>query len=228
MDKTLDIMSLEKVHLDKKYIHRKTGSGHLLIILNIHNQGEKYFGLKQISDGIKDMDLLFLVDSNNKYYLDDDEGARYKDIIRNIISEYDVTNVSIFGTSMAGFAALHFGMLFSLNVIAINPQIRLDTACNLAWPDLKITLSTLESKIDLIEIIKERYNGQPLYLVFGKHRLDLQAHNEFNSIDINDMSLVIRTVNSVEHKFFLTNLKSLSQIHHLLIQNRKINEIIST
>jgi len=170
---------------------------------------------------------LFLADSNNKYYLDDDEGARYKDIIRNIISEYEVANVSIFGTSMAGFAALHFGMLFSLNVIAINPQIRLDTARNVAWPDLKITLSTLDSQIDLIEIIKEHYNGQPLYLVFGKHRLDLQAHNEFKSIDINEMSLVIRTVDSVEHKFFLTDLKSLSQIHELLKKNRKINEVIS-
>ncbi|MFY0642113.1 MAG: hypothetical protein JXR16_13765 [Bermanella sp.] len=216
------ILDSEKEFKNKKYCYVQNGSSDLLIVLNTHNQKDRYFGYNSINNSIKDIDLLFLVDPNNKYYLDADEGKVYKELLAEILLNYKSSDVSIVGTSMAGFAALHFGMEFGLNVVAINPQLNLDSAYELAWDDLKNTLSNLESKLNIEELILKKYSGQTLFFVFGGHRLDLQAYNEFLSLDMSDVSFYIRRIESPAHKFFLSDLGYLRDIHYT---NKLLSEI---
>ena len=216
----------EGAYKNKKYVHIKNSSDHLLIILNTHNQGDKYFGYKTITESNKNVDLLFMVDPNNKYYLDDNQGETYKELIEYIAKNYRRDKVSIFGTSMAGFASLYFGMILKLNVIAINPQINLDSAKELAWPELKKTLSNLSCSCDLEKLIVEEYSGQSLFLTFGQHRLDKQAYTEFMALSVKNIIVNIRLVDSLEHKFFLSDLSYLEEIHFLGVENKRLNNFI--
>lgn len=222
----MNLLDDEYVFKGKRYIHRNNGSRDLIIVLNTHNQGDKYFGLKTISDKINDVDILFLVDPYNKYYLDSDEGNVYKELIREVLKGYDKTSVSIFGTSMAGYAALFLGLEFDLNIISINPQLNLGTARDLAWPKLRETLDSLDSSIDIENIIKEKYGGQTLFFVFGHHRLDKQAYLEFLNLNLVDVSYYVRRVDSAEHKFFLSDLSYLKSIHFLCKELNCINKVI--
>jgi hypothetical protein len=169
---------------------------------------------------------LFLVDPNNKYYLDADEGFVYKSLINLISADYDPQCVSIFGTSMAGYGAILFGLWFGFNVIAVNPQINLSSAYELAWPKLKKTLGNLDSNIHLEDEFIAQYAGQPLFLVIGNHRLDIQAFNEFLALEIPDVSFIVRRVDSMEHKFFVNNLCYLLDIHLICKSMRKVNDTI--
>lgn len=216
----------EKVFRGKKYVHIHNGHKDLLIVLNTHNQGDRYFGYKTICESANNVDVLFIVDPNNKYYLDDNNGQDYKDLIGSILGGYEPSRVSIFGTSMAGYAALFLGLEFSLDIISINPQINLDSAQELAWPKLKETLSNLDSKINIEALFKEKYAGQVLFFVFGQHRLDRQAYREFLSLDLEDVGYYVKRVNSLEHKFFLSDLSYLENIHFLCKDLAQINNAI--
>lgn len=216
----------EREYKNKKYVHIENGSDHLVIILNTHNQGDRYFGYKTISESNKKVDLLFIVDPYNKYYLDDNEGETYKELIEYIAKNYLKDNISIFGTSMAGYAALYFGITLKLNIIAINPQINLDSAKKLAWPQLKETLTNLTCSCDLEKLIVQQYSGQSIFLTFGQHRLDKQAYSEFMNLCIKDMIVNIRLIDSLEHKFFLSDLTYVEQIHFLGVENKRINKVI--
>jgi len=219
-------MNEDSNYENKKYFYKNNKTGHLLIVLNTHNQGERYFGFKTLLEAEEKVDLLFLVDSNNKYYLDDNDGRTYIKLISEVLKNYDLEKVSIFGTSMAGFAALNFGMKLNLNVISINPQINLQSAHKLAWPALRTTLSNLESSCDLEKIIIDKYSGQSLFLTFGQHRLDKQAYKEFMNLNLVDLSVNIRIINSLEHKFFVSDLVALIDIQFLGLENRRLNRFI--
>lgn len=217
----------EHIYKNKKYVYINNHSEHLIIVLNTHNQGDRYFGYKTLAEGETDVDLLFLVDANNKYYLDNDKGKTYLDLIENIIKNYDLEKVSIFGTSMAGFAALHFAMELKLNVIAINPQINLSSAEKLAWPKLRDTLSNLDSHYDLESSIIQKYSGQSIFLTFGQHRLDKQAYKEFIALNLANVSIIVRLIDSIEHKFFLNDLLRIKDIHFLGLENRRLSHFFS-
>ena len=216
----------EHIYKNKKYVYINNHSEHLIIVLNTHNQGDRYFGYKTLSEGETDVDLLFLVDAHNKYYLDHDKGKTYLELIELIIKNYDLEKVTIFGASMAGFAALHFSMELKLNVIAINPQINLSSAEKLAWPKLRETLSNLDSHYDLENGIIQKYSGQSIFLTFGQHRLDKQAYQEFIGLNLPNVSVIIRLIDSIEHKFFLNDLLHIKDIHFLGIENRRLSHFI--
>lgn len=222
----MGLLNDEYVFKGKKYVYKKNKSKDLIIVLNTHNQGDKYFGMRTIIDSIVDVDILFLVDPNNKYYLDADKGGVYKELIREVLKGYNSRSVSIFGTSMAGYAALFLGLEFDINIISINPQINLENSKNLAWPKLRETLEGLDSRIDIEEIIQNKYSGQTLFFVFGHHRLDKQAYLEFLNLNLTDVSYYVRRVNSIEHKFFLSDLSYLKKIHFLCKDLDVINKSI--
>ena len=219
-------MDNEKQFQGKSYVYINNSRRDLLIILNTHNQGSRYFGYKTISEGVTDVDLLFLVDPYNKYYMDADEGLVYKSLIKLISADYDPECVSIFGTSMAGYGAILFGLQFGFNVIAVNPQINLSSARVLAWPKLKETLGNLDSQINLEDQLITRYSGQSIFLIVGNHPLDVQAFNEFIALKVPNISFIVRKVESKEHKFFMRDLCYLLDIHLLCKTIRTINDTI--
>lgn len=211
----------------KKYFLKDNNSENLLIVLNTHNQKNRYFGFKTLVSGIDDIDILFITDPNNKYYLDSNRGESYRNLLSEVICKYKVENVSIFGTSMAGFAALYFGLYFNINIISVNPQIDLKASTDLAWPDLKKSLMNLESEVDIYNYFRKNYREQSIYIVFGRHRLDERAKSDFlkiaNEFEVN---YVINFVDSIEHKFFISDLLYLRDIHFLNKKNRSIRKIL--
>lgn len=192
----------ESTYKDKKYAHEKYGHDNLLIVLNTHNQGNRYFGYATLTK-LAESDLLFITDPNNSYYLDDDDGQIYKELILNITKDYSIEKVFIFGTSMAGYAALFYGSQLGFHIIASNPQLDLDITYNLSWPSLRETISKIPNKIPLKEFISGKYKGRSIYIIYGNHRVDIANYNIFNSIDFGETLIIKKHINSVAHGFFL-------------------------
>lgn len=96
-------------------------SKELLIIANTHVNNplkrENFLGLMLYTKN-PPCDLLFIKDPNNSYYLDDDLGETYQKLLKYYIEDYEVSNITFFGASMSGFAALYHGLgSISLQII---------------------------------------------------------------------------------------------------------------
>lgn len=210
----------ELIFKNKKYAYEQYGNNSLLVILNTHNQGEKYFGYASLTKNPKS-DLLFITDPNNSYYLDNDNGETYKELLINISEKYDKKRITIFGTSMAGYAALYFGSQLGFNIITSNPQIDLDVSYEISWPNLRETLSKIENKISLKTFISNNYRGGNIFIIYGQHRMDIANYKLFCEIDFGEKLIIKKHINSIEHGFFL-RLETLHEIQFLLenIENR--------
>lgn len=210
----------ELIYKNKKYIHEQYGSDSLLIVLNTHNQGEKYFGYATLTKKTNS-DLLFITDPNNSYYLDKDNGEIYKELLIKISEKYEKKKITIFGTSMAGYAALYFGSQLGFHIITSNPQIDLDMSFEISWPNLRETLSKIENKISLKKFIGDNYHGGNIFIIYGKHRMDLANYKLFCEINFGEKAIIKKHINSIEHGFFL-RLETLNEIQFLLenIENK--------
>lgn len=206
----------ELIHKNKKYVYEKYGHDRLLIILNTHNQGDRYFGYTSLTSAPKS-DLLFITDPNNGYYLDDDQGHTYAELLANISSSYNINNVCIFGTSMAGYAALLFGSRLGFHIIASNPQLDFDITYKLSWENLRESLDKITNKIDIKDEIRNKYNGGNIFFIYGEHRLDLANAEIFKSIDLSERLVMMKKVKSLEHGFFIKDLNNLFYIQEQLI-----------
>jgi|SRR5471030_926110 len=204
----------ELIYNEKKYAYERYGSEQLLIILNTHNQGDKYFGYATLTANAKS-DLLFITDPNNSYYLENDDGNAYKELIIKISDNYPSGKVTIFGTSMAGYAALFFGSQLGFNIILSNPQLDLNVTYELSWPNLRETISKIPNKIPLSEFIGDSYSGGNIYIIYGAHRIDLANFNIFNQMKFGEKLIIKKHVKSIEHGFFL-KLESLYEIQKIL------------
>ncbi|WP_421173019.1 hypothetical protein [Aeromonas sp. 601115] len=206
----------ELVYKSKKYVYKKYGFNKLLIVMNTHNQGERYFGYNSLTNEPQS-DLLFITDPNNSYYLDDDQGEIYLDLISDISKNYCKDNVCIFGTSMAGYAALLFGSKLGFHIIASNPQLDFDVTYKLSWENLRESLSKINKKINIADVYNDGYNGGNIFFIYGEHRLDIANADIFKSLDFNEKVVVLKKVKSVEHGFFIKDLNNLFYIQDKLI-----------
>jgi len=213
-------MISELVYNEKKYSYGKFGYEKLLIVLNTHNQGDKYFGYATLCKNPKS-DLLFITDPNNSYYLDNDKGMTYKNLILEIARNYNKENVYIFGTSMAGYASLFFGSQLGYNIITSNPQLDLDLTSELSWPNLRETISKLPQKISLKEQLSDNYSGGSIYIIYGNHRIDMANFKIFEKINFGETLIIKKHIQSIEHGFFI-EIESLYEIQNLLETGNKV------
>lgn len=95
-----------------------------MVCLSTHNDGTKYRPLPSAYRYI-DADLLFVRDPDNSYYLQGDEGEAYLGLIRGVTAPYKPQDVVMFGSSMAGYAALRWALAINANAVLSNiPGIR--------------------------------------------------------------------------------------------------------
>ena len=206
----------ESVFLGKKLVHHKIGSDKLLIVLNTHNQGEKYFGFSTLVENAKS-DILFLTDPNNSYYLDNDLGSKYIKIISHFVDQYDTSKCCIFGTSMAGYAALYIGSELNLNIIASNPQVNIDLTVEKSWDDLRNSISKINNYHNLDYLFRDKFNGRNVYLIYGEHRLDIANAELLLSLPIYNSLIIRKKINDKSHGFFIKDLNLLFDIQDLLL-----------
>ena len=111
---------------------------------------------------------------------------------------YGSTNIFIFGSSMAGYAAIKYGEVLDLNIIAMNPQLSIEVSYQSAWPDLRNTFSQITHFQDIdFKRIKNR-----VFLVFSEHPMDKANYAFFveSTTDIPIKSTVQR-ISTNEHNF---------------------------
>lgn len=209
------IIDGEAIFKGKRYVYKNYGTNRLLIILNTHNQGDRYFGFSGLTKSPKS-DLLFLTDPTNRYYLDDDFGGGYIELIKIIAERYDSSCVCIFGTSMAGYAALHFGSILGLHIIASNPQLDLNLTYRLSWENLRNSIDKMDARPHIKELIKDT-NPRSVFLIHGEHRLDVANADVFNQINFGECTIIKKRVISMEHGFFIHDLDNIFFIQDMLM-----------
>lgn len=147
MDLRNIVQLCEKELFGKKFLYVPcSSSDKLLIVLSAHNQGGRYFLARSFIQNQK-YNLLFLTDPDNSWYLNCDFGEAYLQILNSVIREFSNDRVYIFGSSMAGYGALHFAITLNLNALVCNPQVNLELTLDYGWYDLNSNISRLNSAL---------------------------------------------------------------------------------
>ncbi|WP_139410569.1 hypothetical protein [Aeromonas veronii] len=210
------MMINESIYKEKKYVYINNNKEKLIIALNTHNQGDRYAFYNNLT-ATEESDYLFITDPNNGYYLDDDYGAVYKELIRDIALNYNKNRVCIIGSSMAGYAALHFGSFFGFHIIANNPQVDLDVTYKTSWQDLQYSLNKMPYRPHLRELINGKKPGN-IFLIYGQHPMDISNVSAFDEMDFGDVTILKKKVCNTEHgRFFIKDLSNLFFIQNFLI-----------
>jgi hypothetical protein len=170
------VKSYEKDFFGRKYLYiPNEGSKKLLILLSAHNQGNRYFLLKSFLTK-QNHNLLFITNPENNWYLDDDLGELYLKLIKSITDTYDNNNVFIFGSSMAGYAAIHFSIKLNVNCLTCNPQVNLNISMDYGWYELNKNISKLISKrkaLPLEELLNKSFYSGVMCIVHGHAPIDV-------------------------------------------------------
>ncbi|MEK6218303.1 MAG: hypothetical protein N2B59_03940 [Psychrobacter sp.] len=184
----------------KELFVRNDTSDKLLIVLSTHNQKNTLFAAKKILSDF-DTNILFLTDYNNSYYLencDDIVKTSYYSRIKKYVEVYGNDRTFIFGSSMAGYAAIKYGEVLNLHIIAMNPQLSIEVSYPSAWPELRNTFN----RIKYFQDIDFRKIDNKMFLLFSDHPMDKANFNFFNvsTADIS-MQSTIHKISSKEHNF---------------------------
>lgn len=173
----------------------------MLILLSAHNQGNRYFLLKSFISNQK-YNLLFITNPENNWYLDDNLGESYIKLIKNISDEYDKNNVFIFGSSMAGYAAIHFAVKLDVNCLTCNPQVNLNLSMDYGWYELNKNISKIVSKrkaLPLEELLnKGIYNGV-MCIVHGHAPIDVANVELILGSSATVRKLLVYTLDTDDH-----------------------------
>ncbi|WP_298397408.1 hypothetical protein [uncultured Azonexus sp.] len=146
------VSKYEDTLLGKKYLFVPCdNSDKLLVLLSAHNQKNRYFLLRAFLEE-QNINLLFITDPKNTWYLDEDKGEVYNSILGKIFSRFDRKNIYIFGSSMAGYAAIHFSVLNNVNCLACNPQVSLDLSLDYGWHELNKNMLKVLSNGGAVQI----------------------------------------------------------------------------
>ena len=195
------VEDIQDIGIDSKALFVKNDfSDRLLIILSTHNQRNTLFAAKKILSDF-DTNILFLTDYNNSYYLenrDDILKTSYYNLIKKYVEIYGSEKTFIFGSSMAGYAAMKYGEVLSLNIIAMNPQLNIEVSYPAAWPELRKTFSRIKyfHDIDFSNI------NNKVFLLFSDHPMD-RANFAFFTKSTADIPIqsTIQKIKTKEHNF---------------------------
>lgn len=170
------VTRLEKGKYGKRFLFvPKDDSQELLILLSAHNQKNRYFLLRTFLEDQR-CNLLFLTDPANSWYLDDDFGQSYINIISEYVARFDKRHVTIFGSSMAGYAALHFSITCNIHCLTCNPQVNLDLSLDYGWHELNQNISKLTSKnltVSIERLLDCTYYDKVMHIIHGHAPIDV-------------------------------------------------------
>lgn len=176
MDLKSVVQSHEKEFKGKKYLFvPMEGCDRILILLSAHNQGDKYFLLRSFLEKSK-YNLLFITDPGNSWYLNDDFGASYVELIKTVLVNFDAQKSYIFGSSMAGYAAINFALQLDIHALICNPQVDLNLTLDYGWYELNKNIAKLTSKrlnADLGKLLNEKMYDKVMCIVHGHAPIDV-------------------------------------------------------
>lgn len=144
----------------------------LIVTFATHNNGAKYASVQTIHRRMN-ADILGFRDPSNGYYLYDDGGERFGALLRSLVAGYKPARVLFFGSSMAGYAALHWALRLGASCVVSNPQVNLDATLPLAWPALRANIARIPKRLNLDELPP----GPPravLTVLHSRHPMDLE------------------------------------------------------
>src|SRR5690606_19877344 len=224
IDEELDnfIQKNENFFEDKKYIYvpyedKKNEGNSLIIAMSTHNFGERYFFLKTLIANQK-CSLLFIKDPLNTYYLENDGGQSYKRLLEPFVKKYGENNISFFGSSMAGYAALHFGLYFNTNIIVSNPQIDFEISYKYAWDDLRKTLDRVKKNwVDIRTILDNKALDTIVYYDCGDYPMDIENLKYFKKLDAKRFSIYLNKLEDDKHGFYFKNSENIFRVHENLV-----------
>ncbi|MCO7244460.1 sulfotransferase family 2 domain-containing protein [Halomonas sp. Ps84H-12] len=215
---------LESILIDKqgelsnnsKYLYLdRQGSG-LIVILSTHNQFDKFFALEKIYN-VSSENLLFITNVNNNYFLDFDSSGNniYASFLADFIFSKGMKSVTIFGSSMAGYAALMLASKLNLNAFVTNPQVDLALAYKFAWHDLRKTLDKLEKVEDFCYQLDK--SSSYVYYVYGDAPIDKENAKYLKNKLLLNNNLIFRNLKLDTHDFpFQDNLEIINEVHNHL------------
>lgn len=156
------------------------GARRLLVTMATHKNGERYAALETAERSWKG-DLLALRDPANSFYLGEDAGAGYDAVVEGVLAGYAPERVVFFGSSMAGYAALRWALRWNANALVSNPQVNLDAAAALGWPELRANILRIPRRVNLDEGV---YGARSCSIAWlhGRHPMDVDALRRFMEV----------------------------------------------
>ena len=144
----------------------------LIVTFATHNNGARYASVHAIHRRMT-ADILAFRDPSNSYYLHEDGGVRFGAMLRALVAGYQPSRILFFGSSMAGYAALHWALQLGASCVVSNPQVNLDATAPLAWPTLRNNILRIPHRLNLDELPP----GPPravLTVLHSRHPMDLE------------------------------------------------------
>ncbi len=173
-------------------------SDQLLVLFSSFKQST-YIQLRSHSQDNR-MNLLFVRDLKDRFYIEEDRGERYAKIIGDYAKLFSKANVFFYGSSMGGYGALYHGINFGGNVLTYNPQVSMTATARTAYKELRDAVLRLDGNfVDIADLIRGRIIEAPIYYMHGKNPVDATNAAEFFGSKVEYMTLVSEGRNEGEH-----------------------------
>ena len=196
------VESNERILSGKKYLFVEcVGSKKILVLLSAHNQGNKYFLLRSFLENQR-FNLLFITDPDNSWYLDADFGEKYLEIINSITCNYKKEDVYIFGSSMAGYAAINFAVNLNVNALVCNPQVNLELSLDYGWYELNKNIKKLTSNnkaLALEKLLNNTFFDKTICIVHGHAPIDVANVELILGSSAPVRKLLVYTIDTDDH-----------------------------
>lgn len=205
----------------KKCIYLRNNSQDVIVSFNCHNGHPNYFKYNSLYTDNK-YDYIFLNDKNT-WYLDDDKGETYQQILKTLLETYDKKRVTFFGSSMGAYGALYHGLLLGANVIASNPQINKHVTLkhDVAEKDnycMSLTKVNLVSIDDLLKSIPNIESA--IHLIFGNFKADVENLKHLLQSFPYNGKVIIEKLPYNSHDYYIHENEELYSRHEILKQLR--------
>jgi len=194
----------------------------LLVTFATHNNGSRYAALATMY-GKTDYDVLAFRDPTNRFYLGENLGADIGRIIARRTRPYDPANVVAFGSSMAGYAALRWGLRHGFNCVVNNPQLDLDGSLPHAWPELANNIRKIPSRDRVVDHVATDAESA-IVCLHGRHPMDL-----FNMTALLDiymaqprLSLMVEHYKDAAHNYMIRDFPHFDQLIRMALDMRRL------
>ena len=207
------------------YIKRSDSNNRLIIILNAYKQENRFMALKSFIEHSDD-DLLFLNNPENSWYLDKEES--YSKILPTYLNLYASEQIFFYGSSMGGYGAILFALMFNANAIVINPQINLDLTYDRAWEELQNDISKISSpKIKLEKYCVSNWKDSVIYIMHGHDDIDTANTDIFFKAKPPSKKVITHTIDCDEHiNYLFKDVTKFNEILNIVAQFRNLDVIV--
>ncbi len=194
----------------------------LIVTFATYNNGDRYAAAETVHRRLS-ADFLGLRDPTNSYYLEADGGARFQGVLAHVLARYDPARVLMFGSSMAGYAALRWALHFDANALVSNPQVNLDATLPLAWDQLRASIAAIPRRVNLDELaLADRHCA--LTCLHSRHPMDLENMRRLFAawLRLPGMSLALHQTDEDKHRYLFRDFGHFQAMVEQTFQSRAI------